>query len=66
MVNLSLSENRAQSAVKYVTSKGINPNKITGIGMGKSQQLIKCITAVDCTEDQHAKNRRTEIEFSPI
>lgn len=57
--NLKLSQLRAQAAVDYVISKGVNKIRISGKGYGKSQLINKC--NMDCTPAQHRENRRTEI-----
>ena len=57
--NLKLSQLRAQAAVDYVVSKGINKTRITGTGYGKSQLINTCNGK--CTSAQHRENRRTEI-----
>jgi len=57
--NRKLSQLRAESAVDYITSKGIDKTRITGKGYGKSQLINKCNK--DCTPAQHRENRRTEI-----
>jgi outer membrane protein OmpA-like peptidoglycan-associated protein len=56
--NLNLSENRAQSAFNYIISKGINKSRLKAIGYGESQLLVNC--GEECTEDEHAINRRCE------
>jgi outer membrane protein OmpA-like peptidoglycan-associated protein len=56
--NLVLSEQRAQSTVQYLISKGITGARITGKGFGSSELKIKCGTK--CTEGEHAQNRRSE------
>jgi outer membrane protein OmpA-like peptidoglycan-associated protein/tetratricopeptide (TPR) repeat protein len=56
--NKGLSNRRAQSTVQYVISKGISKDRITGEGFGQERPLIKC--GANCTEEQHAKNRRSE------
>ncbi len=55
--NLSLSERRAQATVQYVISKGIEASRITGKGFGESEPKVQC---TECTEEQHAQNRRSE------
>lgn len=60
--NLELSKKRAKSAVDYILSKGIDKNKITGVGMGESKLINYCADGVECTEEQHAQNRRTEFK----
>ncbi len=55
--NMSLSNRRAKSTVQYVISKGINKSRISGQGYGESEPKVKC---TECTEEQHAQNRRSE------
>jgi len=57
--NLKLSRLRAQTAVDYIISKGIDKSRVAGIGYGKSQLLNKCTES--CTPAQHRENRRTEL-----
>jgi len=56
--NDRLSERRAKSTVEYIVSKGIDKERISGKGFGKRELLIDC--KEDCTEEQDAKNRRSE------
>jgi len=59
--NLNLSQKRAQSAVNYIVSKGIDPSRIKAIGYGKSQLIYKSTPEHKCTPAEHRENRRTEI-----
>ncbi|MXN92790.1 OmpA family protein [Flavobacterium sp. Sd200] len=56
--NLKLSDDRARATVQYVVSKGIAKERISGKGYGESEPLIKC--GDNCTDEQHAQNRRVE------
>jgi outer membrane protein OmpA-like peptidoglycan-associated protein/tetratricopeptide (TPR) repeat protein len=56
--NLKLSEQRAQSTVQYIISKGISKDKISGKGFGSSEPKIDCKS--NCTDEEHALNRRSE------
>ena len=56
--NADLSQRRAQSAVDYILSQGISPQRITAKGFGESKFAIDC-NCDDCTEDEHQANRRT-------
>lgn len=60
--NQTLSQNRATAAVDYIISQGIDKNRITGIGYGENKLLNKCADGINCTEAQHALNRRTEMK----
>jgi outer membrane protein OmpA-like peptidoglycan-associated protein len=56
--NLKLSERRAKSTVQYIVSKGIDPSRISGKGMGELEPKVDC--GEKCTEEEHAQNRRSE------
>jgi outer membrane protein OmpA-like peptidoglycan-associated protein len=56
--NLDLSDRRAKATVQYIISKGINSERITGQGFGETEPKVAC--GDDCTEEQHAQNRRSE------
>ena len=58
--NIWLSDRRAKRTVDYILDKGIDPRRITGKGYGETQLINQCYEGVECTEAQHAKNRRTE------
>ncbi len=60
--NQKLSQERAQSAVDYIVSKGISRDRITANGYGESKLINECDDGVDCTEAKHQKNRRTEFK----
>jgi outer membrane protein OmpA-like peptidoglycan-associated protein len=62
--NMALSERRAKAAVDYIVSKGISASRITGKGYGETQLVNKCGNGVECTDEEHAQNRR--IEFKVI
>ena len=58
--NIWLSDRRAKRTVDYILDKGIDARRITGKGYGETQLINQCFENVECTEAQHAKNRRTE------
>lgn len=62
--NLKLSMARAKASANYIASKGIPRTRITGKGYGESKLLNGCACegklTSNCTEDDHALNRRTE------
>ncbi|WP_421944403.1 OmpA family protein [Pedobacter sp.] len=61
--NLTLSQKRAESAVQYIISKGINKNRIAAKGYGEKQLLNKCANGVSCSDEEHQLNRRTEFKI---
>ncbi|RRJ91673.1 OmpA family protein [Flavobacterium macacae] len=56
--NMSLSDRRAKSSVQYILSKGIAKARISGKGYGESEPKVDC--KENCTEEEHAQNRRSE------
>jgi outer membrane protein OmpA-like peptidoglycan-associated protein len=60
--NLELSQKRAQSAVDYMVSKGIETTRLVAKGYGE-QQLINPNAQ---TEEEHQVNRRTEFKVIEI
>ncbi|WP_431160436.1 OmpA family protein [Flagellimonas beolgyonensis] len=58
--NQWLSERRAERTVEYVLSKGISEDRISHEAFGETQLVNDCADGVYCTEQQHAKNRRSE------
>lgn len=58
--NLKLSQKRADSAKAYLVSHEIAPNRINAIGMGETKLVNHCEDDVECSEAEHAENRRTE------
>ena len=58
--NQDLSQRRAESAVSYILSKGIDQNRISAKGYGESQLIIQNAQ----TEEEHQINRRTEFKVT--
>ncbi|KGO95621.1 OmpA family protein [Flavobacterium enshiense] len=56
--NLKLSKQRAQSTVEYLISKGISRDRVSGKGFGSTEPKVDC--GSNCTDEQHAQNRRSE------
>ena len=59
--NQKLSDRRAKSSAQYIVSKGIDAKRISGEGKGESTPLINC--GENCTEEEHAKNRRSKFNI---
>jgi len=56
--NLLLSEKRAKSVVGYLTSRGIDPRRLSFKGYGDTQPMSS-----NTTESGRAQNRRTELKI---
>ena len=61
--NDTLSQRRAESAVRYIMSKGVEPARISAKGYGKRQPIKNCIK---CSEADHQLNRRTELRITGL
>ncbi|GLB53875.1 hypothetical protein NBRC110019_29160 [Neptunitalea chrysea] len=61
--NMSLSQQRAQSVVNYLVSKGIKRNRLEAKGYGETRLKNRCSNGVNCTEAEHQVNRRTEFRI---
>ena len=65
--NQQLSSKRAESAVEYMASQGVEKNRMIAAGYGESRLVNKCACEgkqiVPCTEEQHQENRRTEFKI---
>lgn len=65
--NQKLSEERAKAAVNYIIyNGGIERRRIQAKGYGETQLLNRCSNGVQCTEEEHQMNRRTEIKIIGI
>lgn len=64
--NMALSQRRAESAVKYLISKGIAANRLQAKGYGESRLLNKCSNGVACSAEEHQRNRRTEVRVLKV
>lgn len=62
--NLNLSKKRAKSVVDYLVKRGVPASRLTSVGLGESRLLNKCADGVECTEEEHGKNRRTEFKIN--
>jgi outer membrane protein OmpA-like peptidoglycan-associated protein len=64
--NLKLSQQRADAAIGYLSSKGLPSQRFNSRGFGESRLLNECCDGVSCTEPEHALNRRTEIRLRTL
>ena len=64
--NLKLSQRRADSAVKYIIEHGIEAVRIKAKGYGETQLINGCSDGVDCSEEAHQENRRTEFKITDL
>ncbi len=59
--NNKLSLDRANATYKYLVDKGVDPARITEYkGYGEQKLANDCDNTINCTEEQHQANRRTQ------
>jgi outer membrane protein OmpA-like peptidoglycan-associated protein len=66
MYNWKLSERRAASTKAWLIQNGIDASRLTAKGYGESQLVNKCADGVECTEEEHQANRRSEFVIVSI
>lgn len=60
--NKKLSARRAKASAAYIKKHITNPERIYGKGYGETQIINKCTDGVECTDEEHEANRRTEFK----
>jgi len=58
--NEKLSDRRAKSTISWMISDGIQKERLSGKGYGETQLVNKCADGVECSEEEHQLNRRSE------
>lgn len=61
--NLKLSHNRAKVCYEYLVKKGIDKRRIEYKGYSWLKPVNRCKRGVECSEEEHQENRRTEIKI---
>ncbi|WP_413998272.1 OmpA family protein [Flavobacterium sp. W1B] len=64
--NEALSDRRAKSTIKWLIKNGVNKNRLIGKGYGENQLVNKCADGVECTEEEHQLNRRSEFIITEL
>lgn len=60
--NLILSDKRAKAAVDYLIAKGVDASRMKWKGYGETKLVNRCKNNVECSEEEHQQNRRTEFK----
>lgn len=58
--NQNLSNHRAQATINWLVSHGVDQSRLSGMGYGETRLINNCTDEVECTEEQHQENRRSE------
>ena len=61
--NKDLSLRRAKSAKRWMIKKGISSKRIKAVGYGEEKILNECTNGVECSDQEHRFNRRTEFKI---
>jgi outer membrane protein OmpA-like peptidoglycan-associated protein len=61
--NIWLSDRRTKMVVNYLLSKGIQAKRISGNAYGESNLVNRCDDNVECPDELHRLNRRTEFRI---
>lgn len=61
--NEALSQRRADSARRWLLNKGVAPARIVPKGYGETLIQNECVNGVECDDDRHRQNRRTEFKI---
>ncbi|MEM1321729.1 MAG: OmpA family protein [Bacteroidota bacterium] len=61
--NRRLSQRRAESVVRWLTTNGIERNRLVPVGYGESRNVNDCKNNIPCSEQEHQLNRRTEFRI---
>lgn len=61
--NQELSQRRANGVVEYLVTKGVERSRLRPVGYGESEPRNNCIDGSNCTEQEHGRNRRTEVRI---
>lgn len=64
--NIELSKRRARAAVEYLKAQGIEASRIRSQGYGEEKLINQCVNGVECQDEAHQMNRRTEFNFVNI
>jgi len=60
--NRRLSQRRAESVVRWLTSKGVAKDRLFAVGYGENKNVNNCKNNIPCSEKEHQMNRRTEFK----
>jgi len=61
--NLKLSQQRAANVLNYIVSAGIDAKRVKATGYGETKLINNCKDDVNCSEIEHAMNRRIEFKI---
>ena len=64
--NEALSDRRAKSTINWLVKNGVDPSRLIGKGYGENLLVNNCSDGVECTEEEHQLNRRSEFIITAL
>ncbi|MFN8275174.1 MAG: OmpA family protein [Flavobacteriaceae bacterium] len=64
--NEKLSDRRAKSTIAWLIKNGVDASRLTGKGYGETQLVNRCADGVQCSEEEHQANRRSEFIITAL
>ncbi|WP_281225263.1 OmpA family protein [Flavobacterium aquiphilum] len=64
--NEGLSGRRAKATKDWLIKNGIAPDRLLSKGYGETKLVNRCSDGVQCTEDEHQQNRRSEFIITAL
>lgn len=61
--NLKLSESRAKAVYDHLVKNGIQASRLRSIGLGETKIINRCKNGIECSDIEHAINRRVEFKI---
>jgi peptidoglycan-associated lipoprotein len=63
---LKLTQKRADAIADHLKGKGIQKDRVVAKGYGNTRPLNHCVPGVQCSEEEHAVNRRNEYKVIAV
>ena len=64
--NEALSDRRAKSTINWLVKNGVDTSRLIGRGYGENLLVNNCSDGVECTEEEHQLNRRSEFIITAL
>jgi len=65
-LNQELTQARAETARRYLLSRGVAASRVTAIGKGESEPRNRCTEGVECSDEEHQQNNRVEVRVRKL
>ncbi len=64
--NFDLSQRRAESVLNYLVNRNVSRDRLRARGYGENMLVNQCPEGIDCSDEEHAMNRRTEFKIDQV